>query len=148
MALEVGMLAPAFEGVDQHGKLVRLADLRGKKVVLYFYPKDDTPGCTKEACNLRDNHQALQNAGYVVIGVSADSIESHQKFAQKYQLPFSLIADPDKKIISAYEAWGQKKMYGKVYEGTLRITYVIDEEGKISRIIRQVKPDSHASQIL
>lgn len=148
MALEVGMPAPPFEGINQEGKHIRLSDLRGKKVVLYFYPKDDTPGCTKEACNMRDNYEALQKAGYTIIGVSADSLESHQKFAQKYQLPFSLLADPDKKIISAYEAWGQKKMYGKTYEGVLRLTYIIDEAGRIAHIIRHVKPDNHANQIL
>ena len=148
MSLSKGMPAPPFEGTDQNGNLIRLQDLRGKKVILYFYPKDDTPGCTKEACNLRDNYTALQQAGYTVIGVSADPIESHKKFAEKYNLPFSLIADPDKKIITAYHAWGKKKLYGKEYEGTLRITYLIDENGLISRIIKNVKPEQHAEQIL
>jgi len=142
------MPAPPFEGVDQNGNTIRLQDLRGRKVILYFYPKDDTPGCTKEACNLRDNYAALQEAGYTIIGVSADTIESHKKFAEKYNLPFSLLADPEKKIISAYQAWGKKKLYGKEYEGTLRITYIIDENGIISRIIKNVKPEQHASQIL
>ena len=142
------MPAPPFEGVDQNGNSIRLQDLRGRKVILYFYPKDDTPGCTKEACNLRDNYAALQEAGYTIIGVSADTIESHKKFAEKYHLPFSLLADPEKKIISAYQAWGKKKLYGKEYEGTLRITYIIDENGIISRIIKNVKPEQHASQIL
>lgn len=142
------MPAPPFEGVDQNGNTIRLQDLRGRKVILYFYPKDDTPGCTKEACNLRDNYAALQEAGYTIIGVSADTIESHKKFAEKYKLPFSLLADPEKKIISAYQAWGKKKLYGKEYEGTLRITYIIDENGIISRIIKNVKPEQHASQIL
>jgi len=142
------MPAPPFEGVDQKGNSIRLQDLRGRKVILYFYPKDDTPGCTKEACNLRDNYAALQEAGYTIIGVSADTIESHKKFAEKYTLPFSLLADPEKKIISAYQAWGKKKLYGKEYEGTLRITYIIDENGIISRIIKNVKPEQHASQIL
>jgi len=148
MSLTEGMPAPPFEGVDQNGNTIRLQDLRGRKVILYFYPKDDTPGCTKEACNLRDNYAALQEAGYTIIGVSADTIESHKKFAEKYNLPFSLIADPEKKIISAYQAWGKKKLYGKEYEGTLRITYIIDENGVISRIIKNVKPEQHASQIL
>jgi len=148
MSLSEGMPAPPFEGTDQNGNLIRLQDLRGKKVILYFYPKDDTPGCTKEACNLRDNYAALQQAGYTVIGVSADPIESHKKFAEKYNLPFSLIADPEKKIITAYHAWGKKKLYGKEYEGTLRITYIIDENGTISRIIKNVKPEQHAEQIL
>jgi peroxiredoxin Q/BCP len=148
MSLTEGMPAPLFEGVDQNGNSIRLQDLRGRKVILYFYPKDDTPGCTKEACNLRDNYVALQEAGYTIIGVSADTIESHKKFAEKYNLPFSLLADPEKKIISAYQAWGKKKLYGKEYEGTLRITYIIDENGIISRIIKNVKPEQHASQIL
>jgi peroxiredoxin Q/BCP len=148
MSLTEGMPAPPFEGVDQNGNSIRLQDLRGRKVILYFYPKDDTPGCTKEACNLRDNYAALQKAGYTIIGVSADTIESHKKFAEKYTLPFSLLADPEKKIISAYQAWGKKKLYGKEYEGTLRITYIIDENGIISRIIKNVKPEQHASQIL
>jgi peroxiredoxin Q/BCP len=148
MSLTEGMPAPPFEGVDQNGNSIRLQDLRGRKVILYFYPKDDTPGCTKEACNLRDNYAALQEAGYTIIGVSADTIESHKKFAEKYNLPFSLLADPEKKIISAYQAWGKKKLYGKEYEGTLRITYIIDENGIISRIIKNVKPEQHASQIL
>ena len=148
MSLTEGMPAPPFEGVDQNGNSIRLQDLRGRKVILYFYPKDDTPGCTKEACNLRDNYAALQKAGYTIIGVSADTIESHKKFAEKYNLPFSLLTDPEKKIISAYQAWGKKKLYGKEYEGTLRITYIIDENGIISRIIKNVKPEQHASQIL
>jgi peroxiredoxin Q/BCP len=148
MSLTEGMPAPPFEGVDQNGNSIRLQDLRGRKVILYFYPKDDTPGCTKEACNLRDNYAALQEAGYTIIGVSADTIESHKKFAEKYNIPFSLLADPEKKIISAYQAWGKKKLYGKEYEGTLRITYIIDENGIISRIIKNVKPEQHASQIL
>jgi peroxiredoxin Q/BCP len=148
MSLTEGMPAPPFEGVDQNGNSIRLQDLHGRKVILYFYPKDDTPGCTKEACNLRDNYAALQEAGYTIIGVSADTIESHKKFAEKYNLPFSLLADPEKKIISAYQAWGKKKLYGKEYEGTLRITYIIDENGIISRIIKNVKPEQHASQIL
>ncbi len=148
MSLTEGMPAPPFAGIDQNGNHIRLEDLRGKKVILYFYPKDDTPGCTKEACNLRDNYAALQEAGYTIIGVSADPIESHKKFANKYNLPFSLLADPEKNIISAYHAWGKKKLYGKEYEGTLRITYIIDEHGIISRIIKNVKPEQHADQIL
>ncbi len=148
MSLTEGMPAPSFEGIDQNGNRIRLEDLRGKKVILYFYPKDDTPGCTKEACNLRDNYAALQQAGYTVIGVSADPVDSHKKFAEKYNLPFPLLADPEKKIITAYGAWGKKKLYGKEYEGTLRITYLIDENGIISRIIKNVKPEQHAAQIL
>lgn len=116
--------------------------------MLYFYPKDDTPGCTKEACNLRDNYTMLQQAGYAVLGVSADDVDSHRRFAQKYNLPFPLLADPEKKIIQAYGAWGVKKMYGKTYEGTQRITYIIDEAGRIERVITKVKTDSHTEQIM
>jgi peroxiredoxin Q/BCP len=146
--LPIGAPAPDFEAQDQHGKSIRLSDFRGKKVVLYFYPKDDTPGCTKEACNLRDNYAALQAAGYTVLGVSADDVASHRRFADKYDLPFSLLADPEKKIIRAYGAWGKKRMYGKEYEGIQRITYVIDEKGLIAQVIEKVKTDDHAAQIL
>lgn len=146
--LPVGAEAPDFAAQDQHGQTVRLSDFRGRKVVLYFYPKDDTPGCTKEACNLRDNYAALQAAGYVVLGVSADDVSSHKRFAEKYNLPFSLLADPEKHIIKAYGAWGVKRMYGKEYEGTQRITYLIDEQGRIERVITKVKTDDHAAQIL
>ncbi|MCX7606500.1 MAG: thioredoxin-dependent thiol peroxidase [Bacteroidia bacterium] len=146
--LSVGAPAPDFEAPDQSGRMVRLSDFRGKKVVLYFYPKDDTPGCTKEACNLRDHYATLQANGYVVLGVSADDVQSHKKFAEKYSLPFPLLADPDKKIIQAYGAWGKKRMYGKEYEGIQRITYVIDEQGRVAHVITKVKTESHAEQIL
>ncbi|MGQ9863301.1 MAG: thioredoxin-dependent thiol peroxidase [Bacteroidia bacterium] len=146
--LTVGQKAPDFHALDQDGKTHTLAQYLGKKVVLYFYPKDDTPGCTKEACNLRDHYQALQEAGYVVLGVSADDVTSHARFAQKYQLPFPLLSDPDKTILRAYGAWGKKKLYGKEYEGPLRITYLIDEKGYISHVIKTVKTDAHAQQIL
>ncbi|MCS7297073.1 MAG: thioredoxin-dependent thiol peroxidase [Bacteroidia bacterium] len=146
--LSIGEKAPDFTGVDQQGQPIRLSDFRGKKVILYFYPKDDTPGCTKEACNLRDHYQRLQAAGYVVLGVSADDVASHRRFAEKYNLPFSLIADPEKQIIKAYGAWGIKRMYGKEYEGTQRITYIIDEEGRVQNVITKVKPELHAEQIL
>ncbi|MEN2993287.1 MAG: thioredoxin-dependent thiol peroxidase [Bacteroidia bacterium] len=146
--LAVGAVAPDFAAYDQNGTLRRLSDYRGQKVILYFYPKDDTPGCTKEACNLRDHYAALQAAGYAVLGVSADDVESHKKFAQKYQLPFPLLADTNKEIIKAYGAWGTKKLYGRTYEGPLRITYIIDEEGRIARIIEKVETDKHAQQIL
>jgi len=146
--LTPGTMAPDFVAQDQHGNTVRLSDFRGKKVVLYFYPKDDTPGCTKEACNLRDHYAQLQAAGYVVLGVSADDVDSHKKFAQKYSLPFSLLADLDKNILKAYKAWGKKRMYGKEYEGALRITYIIDEAGRIERVISKVKTEAHAEQIL
>lgn len=146
--LEVGQLAPDFTTQDHLGNEITLSRLRGKKVILYFYPKDDTPGCTKEACNLRDNLSLLQQKGFVVLGVSADSLESHKKFANKHQLNFSLLHDEDKKIIQAYGAWGEKNMYGKITQGIMRYTYIIDEEGKIENIIKKVKTDAHAEQIL
>lgn len=146
--LSVGAAAPDFEASDQNGHTIRLSDLRGKKVILYFYPKDDTPGCTKEACGFRDGYQALQAAGYVVLGVSADDVASHKRFAEKYNLPFSLLADPERKIIKAYGAWGTKNMYGKTYEGTLRVTYIIDENGHIAAVFPKVKPETHAQEIL
>ena len=124
--LQIGTKAPYFEGVDENGKAVSLKDFAGKKLVLYFYPKDSTPGCTAEACDLRDNYQRFLALGYEVLGVSRDSAASHQRFIAKYELPFHLIADTDLTILKAYEAWGEKKMYGKVTEGTLRTTYVID----------------------
>lgn len=146
--LSVGMPAPDFEARDQNGRTVRLSDLRGKKVILYFYPKDDTPGCTKEACGFRDAYEALQAAGYVVLGVSADDVASHKRFVEKYHLPFSLLADPERKIIKTYGAWGTKNMYGKTYEGTLRVTYIIDENGHIGAVFPKVKPETHAQEIL
>jgi peroxiredoxin Q/BCP len=127
---------------------ISLTDYKGKKVVLYFYPKDNTPGCTAEACNLRDNHHDLIDKGYVVIGVSPDSEKSHQNFIGKFELPFDLIADTEKEILEAYNAWGEKKMYGKIYMGVLRKTYIIDEDGKIENIIEKVKTKDHTSQIL
>lgn len=145
MPLQVGDQAPAFSGITQTGDSISLADFAGKTVVLYFYPKDDTPGCTKEACSLRDNYQALLNKGVVILGVSPDSPESHQKFIDKYSLPFDLIADPDKTIIEAYGAWG-KKMYGRL--GVLRHTHVIGPDGAIIKIFKKVKTDIHAEQIL
>ena len=145
--LKIGDKAPSFSGKDQNGQEVSLEKLKGRKVVLYFYPKDDTPGCTAEACNLRDHHEELLKEGYTVIGVSADDEKSHQKFAGKYNLPFSLLADPDKNIIQNYGAWGEKKMYGKAYDGILRKTFVISGEGKIEKIIEKVKTDDHTRQI-
>lgn len=146
--LPIGSEAPDFSAPDQDGRIIRLSDFRGKKVILYFYPKDDTPGCTKEACNLRDHYEELTAAGYVILGVSADDVPSHKRFAQKYNLPFSLLADPEKTIIKAYGAWGVKKMYGKEYEGTQRITYIIDEAGRVADVITEVKTEDHAAQIL
>lgn len=145
--LEQGDKAPDFKGKDQDGNLISLDQFKGKKLVLYFYPKDNTPGCSAEACNLRDNYQDFLNKGYAVVGVSADSEESHQKFIQKYDLPFPLISDSEKEIIKAYGAWGEKSMYGKKYEGIIRKTFVISEDGFVERIIEKVKTKDHSRQI-
>lgn len=146
--LKNGDKAPAFHGMDQHGNQVSLGDFTQKKIVLYFYPKDDTPGCTKEACNLRDNYELLMQKDFVVLGVSPDDTASHLKFANKFQLPFPLIADPTMEIIKAYGAWGKKNMYGKEYEGLLRTTFIINEEGFIDEVIKKVKTDDHTNQII
>jgi peroxiredoxin Q/BCP len=146
--LAEGAIAPQFTGKDQDGKNVHLKDFKGKKVILYFYPKDDTPGCTAEACNLRDNYDDLLKRGFAIIGVSPDDVKSHGKFRTKFDLPFSLIADPERAIINAYGAWGEKNMYGKTYEGVLRTTFVIDESGKIQKIINKVNTGDHTKQIL
>ena len=148
MLLEIGKKAPDFEAKDQHGNTVKLSDYKGKKVVLYFYPKDDTPGCTAQACNFRDNYQKLSNAGYQVIGVSADDEKKHMKFTDKYELPFPLIPDTEKKIINAYGVWGEKKFMGRVFDGIHRETFVIDEDGKIEKVITKVKTKEAAEQIL
>lgn len=146
--LEEGSKAPEFEGIDQDGNTVKLADLKGKKVIIYFYPRDNTPGCTAQACNLRDNYEVLQTQGYEVIGISGDSVKSHKKFQDKHELPFTLIADEDKSIHNLFGTWGEKKMYGKTYMGTVRTTFVIDEEGTISEIIKKVKTKDHTNQII
>ena len=146
--LTIGTPAPAFEGLDENGNTVRLTDFAGKKLVLYFYPKDSTPGCTSEACNLRDNYERFLALGYQVLGVSRDSAESHQRFIAKYDLPFHLISDPDCTILKAFEAWGVKKMYGRETMGTLRTTYVIDEQGIIVDVIGKVNTKAHTDQIL
>lgn len=145
--LNVGDLAPAIEAADQNGELITLNDYRGKKIVLYFYPKDNTPGCTAEACDLRDNYSQFIEKGFEVIGVSADSQKSHQKFIEKYKLPFRLISDVDKKVLQDYGAWGEKKMYGKTYMGILRKTIIIDEQGAVEKIIEKVKTKEHSKQI-
>jgi len=145
--LKEGMKAPGFEGIDQNGKTVKLGDLTGKKVVLYFYPKDDTPGCTAEACNLRDNWDSLLKEGFVVIGVSPDSDKSHKSFAEKFSLPFSIIADESKKILNDYGVWGEKKMYGKTFMGVIRTTFIINEKGVIEKIITKVDTGEHTKQI-
>lgn len=142
------MKAPDFKGKDQDGNTVSLKELRGKKVVLFFYPKDNTPTCTVEACNLRDNYAELKKKGYVVIGISADDERSHQKFINKHKLPYTLIADTDMKIIRAYDVWGRKKFMGREFDGIVRTTFVIDEQGKIEKVITRVKSKDHAGQIL
>lgn len=147
-SIEVGQPAPDFTAKDQNGKEVSLKDYRGKKVILYFYPKDNTPGCTKESCNFRDNYSSLTKQGFEVIGVSADSEKSHQKFVDKYYLPFTLIADTDKEVINKYGVWGPKKFMGKTYDGINRKTFVIDEEGKIELIIEKVKTKEATEQVL
>ena len=148
MKLKKGDKAPDFEGVDQHSNVVKLKDFKGSKLILYFYPKDNTPGCTAEACNLRDNYDFWLSKGYKVVGVSPDSVASHQRFAEKYELPFPLISDEEKKIIKAYGAWGPKKLYGREYEGLLRTTFLIDENGKIEEVFSKVKTKDHTNQIL
>ena len=147
MNLQIGDQAPEFIGKDQNGATIKLADFAGKKLILYFYPKDNTPGCTAQACNLRDNFQALQQAGYEIVGVSSDGEKSHQKFITQHQLPFRLIADTDHQIHDMYGTWVEKSMYGKKYWGTARTTFIIDEQGKIERIIDQVKTSNHTAQI-
>ncbi len=142
-----GMPAPQFEGKDQNGNIVRLSNFAGKKVVLYFYPKDNTPGCTAEACSLRDNYDELLKQGFVVLGVSPDSEKSHMGFAAKYNLPFPLIADTDRKIMTSYGAYGEKVMYGKKVTGVIRTTFIIDEKGVIEKVIKKVDTKEHAPQI-
>ena len=145
--LKVGDRAPAISAPDENGELITLEEFRGKKVVLYFYPKDNTPGCTAEACDLRDNYSKFIEDGFEIIGVSADSQESHTKFKAKYDLPFRLISDEDLSVLKAYDAWGEKKMYGKAYMGVLRKTFIINEEGFVEKIIEKVKTKEHSKQI-
>ena len=139
---------PDFEVVDQDGKMVKSSDLIGKKTVIYFYPKDNTSGCTAEACSLRDNYQALQAKGYNVVGVSKNSVASHKKFAEKYELPFTLLADTSTQLLQTFGAWGEKKMYGKTVMGTIRKTFIFDENGILTEIIEKVNTKNHADQIL
>ena len=146
--LKEGSTAPAFKTTDANGEPVSLKDLRGQKVVLYFYPKDDTPGCTKEACSFRDAFSEFKKQGIAVLGVSPDSEKSHQKFATKYKLPFTLLADTDRAIVEAYGVWGEKKFMGRTYMGVNRTTFLIDEKGKIKKIFAKVKPEDHASEVL
>jgi peroxiredoxin Q/BCP len=146
--LKEGDPAPDFTATDQYGKEISLADYKGKKVILYFYPKDNTPGCNAEACNLRDNHNDLNVKGFEVLGVSADSHASHLKFTDKFELPFRLIPDTEKEIIKLYGVWGPKKFMGREYDGIHRTTFVIDEDGNIEKIFTKVKTKEHAGQIL
>ena len=146
--LKVGDKAPDFSGINQEGRKISLSDFSGKKLILYFYPKDNTPGCTAEACNLNDNYNSWLGRGFEVVGVSPDSVESHRKFREKFGLKFDLIADTDKEILQAYNAWGEKSMYGKKYMGVLRTTFVIDERGIIQEIFEKVETKDHTKQIL
>jgi len=146
--LKEGSTAPAFKTKDASGETVSLKDLRGQKVVLYFYPKDDTPGCTKEACSFRDAFSQFKKKGIAVLGVSPDNEASHQKFVTKYKLPFTLLADTDKSIAEAYGVWGEKKFMGRTYMGVHRTTFLIDEKGKIKKIFEKVKPEDHANEVL
>lgn len=146
--LEQGAKAPAFKTIDQDGKPVALSDFKGKKVVLYFYPKDDTPGCTKEACAFRDAFPQFEKLNVEVLGVSVDDEKKHKKFAEKYALPFRLLADAEKKIVQDYGVWGKKKFMGKEYMGVNRVTYIIDEAGNIARVFAKVKPETHAEEVL
>lgn len=146
--LEPGTIAPDFTAATQDGQTVSLSALRGQPVILYFYPKDDTPGCTKEACGFRDHYAKLQAQGAVLLGVSADTVKAHTKFATKYSLPFPLLADPEHTIIKAYGVWGEKKFMGRVYEGIHRVTFLIGKDGKIQHVWTKVKPETHAAEVL
>ncbi len=148
MPIESGIPAPDFELPDETGTLQRLSDSRGKPVVLYFYPKDDTPGCTTEACNFRDDYSAYKKADVVILGVSPDTVKSHVKFKEKYSLPFPLLADADHKICELYGVWALKKLMGREYMGVLRTTFLIDEQGKIARVFEKVKPAEHSAELL
>lgn len=148
MKIEVGKKAPDFSGDTQNGKTVSLSDYTGKKLIIFFYPKDNTPGCTAEACNLRDNYSLLKEKGFEIIGVSADSVKKHENFASKHELPFPLIADTEHKMINDYKVWGLKKFMGREYDGIHRTTYIIDENGTISHRFDKVKTKEHTAQIL
>jgi thioredoxin-dependent peroxiredoxin len=144
----VGQPAPEFEGTTHDGDTIHLSDYRGRKLALYFYPKDDTPGCTKQACSLRDGYRELLDAGIAVVGVSADDRESHARFTERYELPFPLIADPDRRILMQYGVWGERTLYGRKMIGTLRTTFLIDEQGILREIIKRPKTEAHAEEIL
>ena len=146
--LEAGLAAPNFKLQDKDGKFISLSDFCGKKVILYFYPKDNTPGCTRQACAFAANYDRFKEIDAVVIGISKDSTASHQKFAEKYELPFILLSDPELQAIQAYDVWKEKKLYGKVSMGVVRATYIIDEQGMIEKVMPKVKPDTNAAEIL
>jgi peroxiredoxin Q/BCP len=148
MKLKEGDKAPNFSGISQNGDTISLSDYKGRKLILYFYPKDDTPGCTAESCDLRDNHSNLKKQGFEVLGVSADDQKKHMKFIDKYKLTFPLIADTDRTIIESYDVWGEKKFMGKTYDGIKRTTFIIDESGVIEKIIEKVKTKNHSEQII
>lgn len=148
LKLKEGVAAPAFTAATDGGGKVSLADFKGKNVILYFYPKDDTPGCTKEACAFRDHWDDFKKKGAVVLGVSTDKVKSHDKFALKYKLPFPLLSDEDKKIVDAYGVWGEKMFMGRKYQGTFRVTFLIGPDGKIKQIWPKVKPEEHAEEVL
>ncbi len=146
--LEIGTKAPLFTLLDKDGKEISLADYLGKKIVLYFYPRDNTPGCTRQACAFAAAYEEFKNQDIIVIGISKDSVTSHSKFAQKYDLPFILLSDPELEAIQAYDVWKEKKLYGKVSMGVVRTTYIIDEDGMIEKVMPKVKPDTNAAEIL
>ncbi len=148
ITLKAGDKAPDFSGINQDGEKIGLSDFAGKKLILYFYPKDNTPGCTAQSCNLNDNYNTWINRGFEVVGVSPDSVESHRKFREKYNLQFNLIADTEKEILKTYGAWGEKSMYGRKYMGVFRTTFVIDENGIICEIFEKVKTKDHTNQII
>jgi len=148
MPILSGIPAPEFELLDDTNTLRRLSDFKGQPVILYFYPADDTPGCTKEACNFRDDYSAYQKSGMTILGVSPDSVKSHVKFKEKYQLPFPLLADEDHQVCNAYGVWGPKKFMGREYEGVLRTTFLIDAHGKIAQVFENVRPAEHSAEVL
>ena len=148
ITLKEGDKAPAFTALTNGGGKVSLADFKGQNVILYFYPKDDTPGCTKEACSFRDNFAEFKNRGAVILGVSTDPVKSHDKFVEKFQMPFTLLADADKKIVQDYGVWGEKKFMGRTYEGTHRVTFLIGGDGRIKKIWPKVKIDEHVAEVL
>lgn len=148
MVLSEGTKAPGFELQDSEGKIHKLSDYAGETIVVYFYPKDDTPGCTKEACSFRDSYADFKKAGVTIIGISPDKVESHKKFKEKYALPFTLLADPDHAVCEAFGVWGLKKSFGREYEGVFRTTYVIGPEGEIKRVFENVKPSDHSLEVL